>query len=360
MEEIILFGIGKYFETKIRTIKENYKIITCIDNSVFPSETKIIDDNLPVINPIDFKNDNSRIFLMSVHFIPMWRQLIALGVKAERIVFPFNIKPYFENDEAISNELKDIIFEENSIRCITFNKKERIIYNEDDWRLYLRELYRKAYPLIDVVSKMKITPISCQFGTERGTPVDRKYIEMFLNKYRDNISGDVLEIEDSFYTNKFGVNVSKSIVMDVSSDNPDISFNANLETGEGIREGIADCFILTQTLMYIYDLKSAVNNIYKLLKPNGTVLITCSGMSQNSRRCMDNYGCIFNFNYDALVKMFDDKEKFELIEAGSYGNVKTVTAHIAGLCSEDLEEADYDFNDKYYPLVVYIAVRRVK
>ena len=46
------------------------------------------------------------------------------------------------------------------------------------------------------------------------------------------------------------------LIMDVSSKDEGITFQGNLETGEGILDGIADCFILTQTLMYIFDLKN--------------------------------------------------------------------------------------------------------
>ena len=114
MEEIIVFGIGKYYETKKSSISENYKVVLGIDNSVLPSESKDV-DGLQVINPADLKEGNNRIFLMSVHFITMWKQLVELGIDPNRIVLPFDIKPFFENDEAISGELKNIIFEKEII-----------------------------------------------------------------------------------------------------------------------------------------------------------------------------------------------------------------------------------------------------
>ncbi len=168
-----------------------------------------------------------------------------------------------------------------------------------------------------------------------------------------------MEIEDNMYTRRFGgMKVNNSIVMDVSSTGNGITFQGNLETGEGIRDGIADCFILTQTLMYIFDLKSAAHNICRLLKKDGKAFITCSGISQNSMRCMDHYGCYFNFNQDALIRIFEDEEELRIIDSGSYGNVKTVTAHLNGLCCEDLKESDFEANDKYYPLIVYVVVER--
>ena len=360
MEEIILFGVGKYFKTKISTLMKSYKISVCIDNCVLPSESKYMDLGLKVINPVDLYDKDKRIFLLSVNFIPMWRQLINLGIEPGQIVFPYDIQPYFENDEALTNGIEKMFFKKDYICCKIHESCERYVRNESEWRTLLRDLYRKAYPVIEAISSMGTVPISQQFGTERGTPVDRRYIETILEKNQKYITGDVLEIEDSFYTNKYGANVSTAYVMDVSSTGSEISFNANLETGEGIRNSIADCFILTQTLMYIFDLEAAVNNIFKLLKPGGTAIITCSGISQNSRRCMDNYGCIYSFNTDALVKLFGNKRKFEIVDAGSYGNVKTVMAHIAGLCTEDLDAEDFVHNDKYYPLISYIVVRRVR
>lgn len=50
----------------------------------------------------------------------------------------------------------------------------------------------------------------------------------------------------------------------------------------------------------------------------------------------------------------------EVLEVGSYGNVKTVSAHLNGLCCEDLAEDDFAPNDKYYPLIVYAVVRKCK
>jgi hypothetical protein len=40
-------------------------------------------------------------------------------------------------------------------------------------------------------------PVSADFGYDRGTPIDRYYIERFLNDERDSIRGQVLEVKDS-------------------------------------------------------------------------------------------------------------------------------------------------------------------
>lgn len=361
MEHIIVFGMGKYFEYKRETLVKKYNIVQFLDNKIETGKAEWDKDSgIEIINPEDIdKDDNTVIFLMSVHFVSMWKQLCAIGVDPGRINFPFTEEPFFENEDALCSYLDCIKFSQNYFECVQKNGEIIKICNEEEWRSLLRTAYKNRYPLIEAIAEMEPVPISQQFGTERGTPIDRYYIDQLLEEHSEFIKGDVLEIEDNTYTVRFGKDhVARSIVMDVSAQNSSISFNGNLETGEGIKDEIADCFILTQTLMYIFDLKSAVHNIARLLKRGGNALITCSGISQNSRRCMDDYGCCFNFNVDALRRLFEQEPDMEVLEAGSFGNVKTVSAHLNGLCCEDLTAEDFVPNDKYYPLIVYAVVKK--
>ena len=361
MKDIIIFGTGKYFESKRETIEQKYHVVGFLDNKLDVNEdAEYQDSGIPIMNPAAVsRKDTTKIFLMSIHFISMWRQLCSIGVDPDRLVFPYMEMPFFENEDALSSSLERMLFFLEYFECYGRDGSITRISNEREWYAFLRKVYRHRYPLIGAVADMSSDPVSRRFGTERGTPIDRFYIERFLREHQMYIQGDVLEIEDSIYTKKFGGSkVTSSIVMDVSSAAEGITFQGNLETGQGIRDRIADCFVLTQTLMYIFDLKSAVHNVSRLLKKKGRALVTCSGISQNSIRCMDNYGCYFNFNRDALVRIFEGEEGLHVIDSGSYGNVKTVTAHLNGLCCEDLREEDFTVNDKYYPLIVYVTVEK--
>lgn len=361
MKDIIVFGTGKYFEHKKEVINRKYNITCFLDNKVQVGGQELYEDtDIKIKNPADFdKESDMEIFLMSVHFISMWKQLCSMGVEPKRIVFPYMEQPYFENEMALCDCLCGIDFFQGFFICTLKDGSMVKIADEKEWRVFLQQAYRLKYPLINAVAQMGTEPISRQFGTERGTPIDRFYINRFMESHKGCIQGDVLEIEEPLYTRQFGSEtVCCSIVMDVDSKSDGITFNGNLETGEGIQDGIADCFILTQTLMYIFDLKSAAHNIGRLLKQGGTALITCSGISQNSIRCMDNYGCYFNFNETALGRIFEDEPMLRVVETASYGNVKTVTAHLNGLCSEDLVPEDFEVNDRYYPLVVCAVVEK--
>lgn len=358
LDKVILFGAGKYFLHKL-SLMDKYEIVAILDNRIESNEeVKWENTEISLLNPRMMNSTGKeKIFLMAMNFFSMWEQLVSLGVDPGRLVHPFFEKPYFQSDEVVHLFVEKLEFQKSVVQIKEKDGSMKSVRSMTEWEDYIRELYRRVFPIINSISKMSYQPVSLQFATERGTPVDRFYIDEFLKSHSKFIQGDVLEIEDATYTKRYGKGLHHSIVTDVSSTAQDVDFNSNLETGEGIRENIADCFILTQTLMYIFDLKTAVENIYRTLKPNGVALITCSGLSQNSRRCMDNYGAFFNFNAAALKKMFSN-DKMTVLETGSYGNVKTVVAHLTGLCQEDLQTDDFLPSDPYYPLIVYAVVRK--
>jgi hypothetical protein len=50
----------------------------------------------------------------------------------------------------------------------------------------------------------RTTPFSTQFGYDRGGPLDRYYIENFLDENSFKVKGRALEIGDNEYTLKYG------------------------------------------------------------------------------------------------------------------------------------------------------------
>ena len=130
----------------------------------------------------------------------------------------------------------------------------------------------------------RLTPFSREFGFDRGTPVDRFYIEWFLSCSEADICGRVLEIGDNSYTKRFGGNrVTHSDVLHVQEGNPQATFVGDLTSAEHIPSDVFDCIILTQTLHLIYDMKAAMRTLYRILKPGGVLLATVPGISQLER-----------------------------------------------------------------------------
>lgn len=218
-----------------------------------------------------------------------------------------------------------------------------------------------AKPLIHIdLGKLdQIEPVSTEFGFDRGKPIDRYYIENFLIQNTEDIRGRVLEIGDNAYTKKFGDRkVEQSDILHVIKGNPSATIVADIAHADNIPSSIFDCIILTQTLQFVYGLSAAVNHLYRILKPNGVLLITVPGISQISRYDMDRWGDFWRFTTLSTQKLFEEKFSPEDIEVKSYGNVLAATAFLYGLAVDDLKPEQLNYYDPDYQML--ITVRAVK
>ena len=67
----------------------------------------------------------------------------------------------------------------------------------------------------------RLDPVSRDWGYDRGVPIDRYYIENFLDRHAGDIRGHVLEIGVDSYTWRFGGDrVTKSDVLNLEEENP--------------------------------------------------------------------------------------------------------------------------------------------
>ena len=86
-----------------------------------------------------------------------------------------------------------------------------------------------AVGAVDFGDLRRTAPISRKFGVDRGLPVDRFYIERFLEAEADSIRGQVLEIGEDTYTRRFGgQRVTGNDVLHVTGDNPAATIVADL------------------------------------------------------------------------------------------------------------------------------------
>jgi len=203
-----------------------------------------------------------------------------------------------------------------------------------------------------------LQPVSRIFGLDRGEAIDRYYIEKFLEENRGLIKGVVLEVAGSVYTRKFGgEKVIESLVLDPIVKN-NIDIVGNLETGEGIPENKVDCFILTQTLLCIFDIHSAARNAIKILKPGGFLLLTVPGITPISRYDYERWGQYWCFTDQSVRKLFDTIVPAENITINTYGNVKIASAFLYGLALHEVSLKELDYHDHNYQVIITAAVRK--
>ncbi len=207
----------------------------------------------------------------------------------------------------------------------------------------------------------RLTPISDNFEFDRGLPLDRYYIENFLFSQREGIKGRVLEVQDNTYTMRFGGDrITQSDILHAPMGNidPSVSIVADLTRAENIPSNSFDCIILTQTLQFIYDMRSAIETVSRILKPGGVLLLTVPGISQISREDMDLWGEYWRFTQLSAQRLFEEVFPPEEIEVKSYGNVLTATAFLYGLATKELQPSELDFHDPNYEVI--ITVKAVK
>jgi SAM-dependent methyltransferase len=202
-------------------------------------------------------------------------------------------------------------------------------------------------------------PISRVFGLDRGTPIDRYYIEGFLAQHSGLIRGRVLEIGDATYTKRFGGSaVEISDVLHVSGDSPEATIVADLRHAPEIAADTFDCIILTQTLHFTYAMESTVAELFRILKPGGTVLCTVPGISQISRFDMDRWGDYWRLTDRSASELFASAFPVESVVVATYGNVLAAVALLQGLAVSEVTPEELDVSDQDYQVIVAIAARK--
>ena len=208
-------------------------------------------------------------------------------------------------------------------------------------------------------SLRRLKPISPDWGSERGQPVDRYYIERFLALQAGDIHGRVLEIGDAAYTRKFGrEQVTRSDVLHVAEERPDVTIIGDLTDGGQIPGEAFDCFILTQTLQLIYDVPAAIQTVARVLKPGGVALATIPGISKISRYDMDRWGHFWSFTTRSVLRLFEAAFPTANLDVRAYGNVLAATAFLHGLAAEELARAELDYADSDYQVLITVRAEK--
>lgn len=221
----------------------------------------------------------------------------------------------------------------------------------------LQKKYRLQWPRvsrIDFGDFARTKPISAIFGIERGLPIDRYYIEQFLAKQSDYIKGRTLEMGDPYYINKYGgEKVTQIDVMHVVEGNPVATIIADLTHAEHISSNLFDCIIFTQSLQMIYDLKTALHTLHRILKPGGTLLLTSSGITKIARRLgKDDWGEYWHLTTQSIEALIKETFPGGNYEVASYGNVLSAMCYLHGLAAEELPKDKLDYLDPDFEVIV--------
>lgn len=204
----------------------------------------------------------------------------------------------------------------------------------------------------------RTVPVSRHFGFERGTPIDRHYIEAFLGQNSCLIKGAALEVGDDTYLRRFGGEGLSSVdILHVDPASPDATIIGDMSDPALLPEARFDCLVVTQTLHLIYDMKAALENLHRSLKPGGTLLLTTPGITAIARdRWKETW--YWSITPAGAQRMFSDVFKNGSVAVDFYGNVFAAVAFLEGVATEETRADKLEVKDESYPVIVAIRATR--
>ncbi|AKQ44832.1 hypothetical protein TH63_03060 [Rufibacter radiotolerans] len=201
-------------------------------------------------------------------------------------------------------------------------------------------------------------PFSRQFGYDRGGPIDRYYIERFLEQESAGITGRVLEIGDNEYTLRFGgTRVTQSDILHVDETNPKATFIADISHAPQIPDNSFDCILLTQTLHLIYDFMGALKTCHRILKPGGKLLMTVPGITPIDHGEWKEIW-YWAFTDKSVKRMMADSFPNGGVHISTYGNVFAASAFLYGMGLPEVPVEKLEVQDPQFQVTV--AVKAVK
>ncbi|MGP0030212.1 MAG: class I SAM-dependent methyltransferase [Acidimicrobiales bacterium] len=201
----------------------------------------------------------------------------------------------------------------------------------------------------------RLTPLSDNYGWERGEPVDRRYIDDFLRRHAADIRGRVLEVQSARYATLYGADDRLVDVLDIDPSNAEATIFADLQCLSGVDDRAYDCVIVTQVLQYLQDVRAAAREIHRVLAPGGVALVTVPTTARCDPLDLDRWRFMPAGLCDLFAEYFGEDE----VVVTARGNVLTGLAFWVGMAAQEVPPRAFAYDDPEFPVLLGLrAVRR--
>ena len=199
----------------------------------------------------------------------------------------------------------------------------------------------------------RTAPLSPNFGFDRGTPIDRFYLHRFLDANRARITGRVLEVQVSSYTQTYGHHVEVSHTVDIAP-RFGASYTCDLADAPQIPSDSYDCFLLPNTLQHVAHLSAALRTTLRVVKPGGTLLASVPGLLPLIPD-VDDY---WRLSPAGWRKTLAQEWAGCDVAVEGHGNCLAAAAAMYGVALEELTDRELTAHDPRYPVLVTISCRK--
>ena len=196
-------------------------------------------------------------------------------------------------------------------------------------------------------------PFSGVFGFDRGTPVDRFYLQHFMETNRSAITGRVLEVQVPSYTRTYGHDVETSHTVDI---NPQFSatYTCDLADAAQIPTNSYDCVLAPNTLQYIRDLPAGLRTLMRIVRPGGVVLASAPTLLP----LIPDGEELWHLSPDGWRLTLAREWPGWDVDVEGHGNCLAAIAAMHGLALEEMTGDELMVNDRRYPVLVTIRGRK--
>ncbi len=354
MKNVIVWGTGKYFNYKVPYLeKRGYQIIGVVSKDT----DSLKESKYDCISKQEIASMNyDQIIIMSERFMfEILQEMLELEIPLEKIEFGVNLAPATDSEAAyISDEIKLRLQQSGKV---VWNGKIEVSSMSD---IEAVKSSHRGFMSNDTMAKMPMKPLSYNYGKAgTGHSIARFFIDQFAKECSEDIQGIVMEVGDDRYT-KFGQETAleKSLILVLESMEGDRYVKGNLETGEGLKDNMIDCFILTNVFSSLYDLRAAATNVGRTLKPGGKAIITVPGIASLYRPQYETYGQFWRFTQSSITRLLEECIPGAKLTLKTYGNVKTSAAFLYGMTVEDLTPEELEYRDSNFPMVIGILLEK--
>jgi SAM-dependent methyltransferase len=199
----------------------------------------------------------------------------------------------------------------------------------------------------------RLKPFSDYYGFDRGTPIDRYYLDRFLASHVQAIHGDVLEIQAPGYVDKYGRNVRLKHSIDFNAAmNP--TYVCDLAAADVVPSDRYDCFLLPNTLHALRDIRNCMRHMLRVVKPGGVVLAATAAMGPLETGGMD----FWRMSAQGWQQLAADVWAGHDYRIEGHGNCLAVVAAMLGLAQEELAREELEYQDDRYPALVTLYCRK--